>query len=239
MKSGVSGTSKWLIGATATIAMVAGGLALGSNMGFKFNAQIISGAGAAPKFDNWLSFPENGPYPKASNVCSQLGLLSTGPAATRGSVARVSNISTGLLQTFTCGGALGSFTVTKGEAMKIRTNNAAIPTFNAIIVGSDDPNNTIVIVPGVGAAPKFDNWVSVPYHTTAVKAADLCTDMGLTSTGPTALRGTVARMSVISTGFLQTYTCGGALGSFTLTVGEGIKVRTNNATAKNWVASHF
>jgi hypothetical protein len=228
-----------VIGATAIVAMVAGGLALGSNMGFKFNAQIVSGTGASPKFDNWFSVPDNNPYPKAANVCSQLGLLSTGPTATRASVARISSVSAGSLQTFTCGGLAGSFSLTKGEAIKIRTNNPAVVTFNSIVVGSDDPNNPMTIQAGTTASPKFDNWVSVPYHTTAVKAADLCTDIGLTSTGPTATRGTVARISNISLGTLQTFTCGGLAGSFTLTVGEGIKVRTNNATPKNWVASHF
>jgi hypothetical protein len=213
--------------------MVAGGLAIGSNMGFKFNAQILSGVGASPKFDNWVSLPDNSPYVKANNVCNSLGLTSTGAAASRAVVSRLIS-STGVLQSYTCGNStLGAFTLIKGEAIKVRNN----VTINSIVVGADDPSNTIPIQTGAGASPKFDNWVSVPYHTTAVKANDLCLDMGLTSTGAAAGRGVVSRL-ISSTGVLQSYTCGNStLGAFTVTVGEGIKVR--NATAKSWLASHF
>jgi len=233
MRSGINSKSKWVIAATMAVAMVAGGLAIGSNMGFKFNAQIVAGVGAAPKFDNWISLPDNSPYVKANNVCTSLGLTSTGATASRGVVSRLT-ASSGVLTSYTCGAStLGAFALVKGEAIKIRNN----VTINAIVVGADDPSNTIPIQAGVGAAPKFDNWVSVPYHTTAVKANDLCTDMGLTSTGPTASRGVVSRLTA-SSGVLGSYTCGAStLGAFAVTVGEGIKVRNN--AAKSWLASHF
>jgi len=233
MRSGINSKSKWVVAATVAVAMVAGGLAIGSNMGFKFNAQIVAGAGASPKFDNWLSLPDNGPYPKANNICTSFGLTSTGPNSTRGVVTRLI-ASTGAPVSYTCGTAtFGAFALVKGEAIKIRNN----VTINSIVVGADDPTNTIPIASGVGASPKFDNWVSVPYHTTAVKANDLCTDMGLTATGPNSTRGVVTRL-IASTGAPVSYTCGTAtFGAFTVTVGEGIKVRNN--AAKSWLASHF
>jgi len=233
MRSGINSKSKWVIAATMAVAMVAGGLAIGSNMGFKFNAQIVAGVGASPKFDNWLSLPDNSPYVKANNVCTSLGLTSTGLNATRGVVSRLIS-STGGFSNYTCGAAtIGAFTLVKGEAIKIRNN----VTINSIVVGADDPSNTIPIQAGAGASPKFDNWVSVPYHTTAVKANDLCTDMGLTATGANASRGVVSRL-IASTGGFSNYTCGAAtIGAFTVTVGEGIKVRNN--AVKSWLASHF
>jgi len=233
MRNGINSKSKWVIGVTVAVAMVAGGLALGSNMGFKYNAQILAITGASPKSDNWFSFPENSPYTKANNVCTLLGLTSTGPAASRGVVSRLI-ASSGFLQSYTCGAStIGAFPVIKGEGMKIRHATA----LNAIIVGADDPANTIPILAVTGASPKTDNWVSVPYHTTAVKANDLCTDMGLTSTGPAASRGVVSRL-ITSSGFLQSYTCGAStIGAFPVTVGEGVKVR--NTVAKSWLASHF
>jgi len=233
MRSGINSKSKWVIAATMAVAMVAGGLAIGSNMGFKFNAQIVAGAGASPKFDNWISLPDNSPYVKANNVCTSLGLTSTGVNSTRGVVSRLIS-STGGFANYTCGAAtVGAFTLVKGEAIKIRNN----VTINAIVVGADDPSNTIPIQTGAGASPKFDNWVSVPYHTTAVKANDLCTDMGLTSTGVNSTRGVVSRL-IASTGGFGNYTCGAAtVGAFAVTVGEGIKVRNN--AAKSWLASHF
>lgn len=233
MKSGINSKSKWVIAGTVAVAMVAGGLAIGSNMGFKFNAQIVSGVGTSPKFDNWISLPDNSPYTKANNVCSSLGLVSTGANSGRGVVSRLT-ASSGALSNYTCGlNTLGAFALVKGEAIKVRNP----VTINSIIVGADDPSNTIAIQAGVGTSPKFDNWVSVPYHTTAVKASDLCADMGLVSTGPNSGRGVVSRLTA-STGALSNYTCGlNTLGAFTITVGEGIKVR--NPAAKSWLASHF
>jgi len=233
MKSGINSKSKWVIAGTVAVAMVAGGLAIGSNMGFKFNAQILSGVGNAPKFDNWISLPDNSPYVKANNVCVSLGLVSTGVNSTRGVVSRLTS-STGGLVNYTCGTLTATaFSLVKGEAIKVR--NPA--TINAIVVGADDPSNTIPIQTGVGNAPKFDNWVSVPYHTTAVKASDLCADMGLVTTGANSGRGVVSRLTS-STGSLVNYTCGTLTATaFAVTVGEGIKVR--NPVAKSWLASHF
>jgi len=233
MRSGINSKSKWVIAATMAVAMVAGGLAIGSNMGFKFNAQIVAGAGASPKFDNWLSLPDNSPYVKANNVCTSLGLTATGANSTRGIVSRLTS-SSGAFQNYICGtSTLGAFTLVKGEAIKLRNPL----TINAIVVGADDPSNTIPVQAGVGASPKFDNWISAPYHTTAVKASDLCTDMGLTATGVNSARGVVSRLTA-SSGAFQNYICGtSTLGAFAVTVGEGLKVRNN--AAKSWLASHF
>jgi hypothetical protein len=77
----------------------------------------------------------------------------------------------------------------------------------------------------------------VPYHTTAVKANDLCADMGLSSTGANTGRGLVARL-VASSGAAQTYTCGNSsVLAFSLVTGEAVRVR--NPVAKSWLPSHF
>lgn len=225
--------SKWLIAATVAVAVVAGGLAIGSNMGFKYNA-VITGAAPAPKGDNWFSFPDNNPYPKASNICTSLGLTTTGLNTGRAIVSRMIT-SSGTLQSYTCGTATATaFNTIKGEAFRIRQPNT--PSLNAIIVGSDDPVNTVAIETG-SPAPKGDNWRSVPYHTTAVKASDLCIDMGLITTGLNSGRGTLSRL-VTSTGSLNTYTCGTTTATaFPITVGEGVRIRST--VAKSWLASHF
>lgn len=233
MKHGVNNSSKWLIAATVAVAVVAGGLALGSNMGFKFNAQMIAAGGALPKGDNWLSLPDNNPYNKANLVCQQLGLTSTGLNSTRGVVSRLTS-SSGVFSNYTCGTNTAlAFAPIVGESLKVRN-----PTLlNGIVVGSDNPNNTTPIVAAGGALPKGDNWVSVPYHTTAVKANDLCGDIGLTTTGLNANRGVVSRLTA-SSGVFSNYTCGTNTAlAFTLTTGEGVKVR--NPVAKSWLPSHF
>jgi hypothetical protein len=236
MKHGIHNSSKWLIAATAAVAVIAGGLALGSNMGFKFNAQIHPGVlpSPLPEGDNWVSLPDNNPYNKANLVCQHLNLLSAGINSTRGVVSRLIS-SSGVFQNYTCGTNTAlAFAPVVGEALKVR-NPAAI--LNGILVGSDNPNNTTPLVATGGALPKGDNWVSVPYHTTALKANDLCADMGLTATGVNSTRGIISRLTA-STGVFQNYTCGTNTAlAFGVTTGEAAKVR--NPVAKSWLPSHF
>jgi hypothetical protein len=235
MKQGIHNNSKWIVAATAVVALVAGGLALGSNMGFKFNAQIFGpGVPATAKGDSWLTLPDNSPYNKANILCTQLGLISTGAPAGRGIVARLI-ASTGGSVIYTCGQNTAlAFNIVQGEGIRLR-NPVLI---NGIIVGSDNPNNTTPIFgPGVPATAKGDNWVSVPYHTTAIKANDLCADMGLTTTGAPAGRGLVARL-IASTGGSVIYTCGQNTAlAFNLVTGEAVRVR--NPSSKSWLPSHF
>jgi hypothetical protein len=202
-------------------------------MGFKFNAQVFTTGGALPKGDNWLTLPDNNPYNKANLVCQHLNLVSVGANSTRGVVSRLIT-STGVFQNYTCGTpTAAAFPVITAEAIKIR--NPA--TINGIIVGADNPNNQTPIVASGGALPKGDNWVSVPYHTTAVKANDLCSDMGLVAVGANSTRGVVSRL-ITSTGVFQNYTCGTpTAAAFPLVTGEGAKIR--NPVAKSWLPSHF
>jgi len=242
MKHGIHNSSKWLIAATAAVAVIAGGLALGSNMGFKFNAQVHPGVAPSPlpEGDNWVSVPDNSPYQTtqgAKILCQQLGLVSVGVNTTRGVVSRLIS-SSGVFQNYTCGTNTAlAFTPVQGEALKVRNPSTAPTPINGIIVGSDNPNNTTSIVAAGSPLPKGDNWVSVPYHTTAIKANDLCSDMGLTTTGVNTARGIVSRLTA-STGVLQNYTCGTNTAlAFIVTTGEGAKVR--NPVAKSWLPSHF
>jgi hypothetical protein len=120
MKHGIQRSSKWAIAATVAVAVIAGGLALGSNMGFKFNAQILSPGGTAPKGDNWLSVPDNNPYNKANLVCQHLNLVATGLNTARGVVSRLIT-STGGFQNYTCGtSTVLAFTLVTGEGVKVR-----------------------------------------------------------------------------------------------------------------------
>jgi hypothetical protein len=120
MKHGIHSSSKWLIAATAVVALVAGGLALGSNMGFKFNAQVAGAGTPLPKGDNWVSVPYHTTAVKANDLCSDIGLTSTGVNATRGLVGRLI-ASSGAPQTYTCGtSSVAAFNLVTGEAVRVR-----------------------------------------------------------------------------------------------------------------------
>jgi len=214
-----------------------GGLALGSNMGFQITVPIASGAGVSPKYDNWLSIPLNNPYPKANSLCAGLGLVSTGPNASRGVVSRLI-CSTGVLANYTCGSAtVGAFALVKGEGVKVR-NPVAI---SSPLFGSHDPTFAIPLCGDcfTGASPKSETWVSVPYHFVGKKADAICNDAGLYS--GTSCASVVSRL-IPSSGGLANYTCGSStLGAFTLTIGEAVKIRVNGPAGGvgPWVPSHW
>jgi hypothetical protein len=72
------------------------------------------------------------------------------------------------------------------------------------------------------------NWVSIPYHTTAVNAADIKTQIGANFSGITRWNNT--------THAYQSYT---GLGTpFNLTAGEGYAIKVKTATT-TWTPSHY
>jgi hypothetical protein len=81
------------------------------------------------------------------------------------------------------------------------------------------------------AAPKKDNWISIPYHTTMTRASDVCTLVGLT----TLLSGSVIRVNgdpaapaATTTCTCSTTVCTGT-NNFSLVMGEAVLVRKNAA----------
>ncbi len=114
--------TRWLIAATVAMAIVAGGLALGSNMGFKINKPLTPFvAASAPVGDNWITLPYNVPYVKAQDVCDQLGLAPGDTVFRR-------NAATGTSQLRTCGpGIFGNYVLVPGEAVRVRPAAAAGP----------------------------------------------------------------------------------------------------------------
>jgi hypothetical protein len=106
-------------------------------------------------------------------------------------------------------------------------NNVATPA-SAVLVGASD--ETLALPPIYGnfkanGAPKKDNWISVPYHTTWVTAKDVCTTFGLTA----ALSGAVIRINAdpAASPNLVSYTCSSAALGFNIVMGEALLVRKN------------
>jgi hypothetical protein len=227
--------------ALGLLALVGGGLALGSNMGFEITVPVVTGA-PSPNGDNWISVPFDNPYAKASTLCTELGLISSGPSVGRAVVSRLS-CTLGATQNYTCGtNTLLAFTLVKGEAIKVRS---AVP-IAAPVIGAHDPGFAVPLCgyscdprPPDFPAPKGDNWVSLPYHFAGQKANSVCEDAGLTSTGPHACRGVVSRLTASSGGLLN-YTCGtNTVLAFSLTIGEGIRIRQGSVPAPPWTPSHW
>lgn len=216
----------------AAAMVIAGGVVTASNTGFKMNKPLAQ-SGAGQIGANWTSVPYFNPYGNVGAFCAQTGLITSGTL--RDTVADIDPV-TGVTTTVTCGtaGANGR-AIVAGRGLRIRRPTTVVGTTSIIIVGSHNPSQSIT-VPDAGTGAIGTLWFSVPYHTTAVTAADLCLSSGLTSAG--TLRATIARLNA-STGVTTTVTCGTAgAGTLSLVLGEAVAIREPNGPL-SFIPAHF
>jgi hypothetical protein len=201
-------TRKTVLTLSLALVLVVGGLVVASNMGFKYVPNF-----AVPSADYWLSVPYNNNYTVADDVCNDLG------AATL--VSRF-DTPTGIRQDWTC--PFGTnFTVTSGEGLFVRVGSASTP----VIVGSHDP--TLAIPAGGFTVVNTDWFLSIPYHTTAAVADDICLEVGPNAT-------LISRFDT-GTGIRQDWTCPFGT-NFTVNIGEALAVRVGAATSA-FTPSHY
>lgn len=212
----------------ATI-LVAGGVAVASNTGFKINKPLVV-AGAGQIGNNWLSIPYFNPYGNGNTLCTQLGLVSTG--ITRAALVKI-DPATGAAVSANCGNAAG-FTWLAGQGVRVRNAGTGAPT-SAIVVGSHNPAQSLTLPKsGAGAIGSF--WFAVPYHTTAVTAADLCASIGMTAAGIN--RGSIGRLNATNGAFTSANCGTSAATALTLVLGEAVRLREPTA-AITFVPAHF
>lgn len=200
-------TRKTLLTLSLAAVLVAGGLVVASNMGFKFVPGMVT-----PGVDHWLSVPYNNNYSVANDVCNDIG-----PTATL--VSRFDS-GTGIRQDWTCPWGT-AFTVTSGEGLFVRVSASTTP----VLVGSHDPNLTI---PQAGFTVGVDNFLSIPYHTTATVANDICAEVGNASL--------VSRFDT-PTQIRQDWTCPWGT-NFTINIGEALGVRVSGANP-GFIPAHY
>lgn len=219
----------------AAVMLLAGGVAMASNTGFKINKPVMI-AGAGQIGNNWTAIPYFNPYGNAAALCTQTGLSSAG-IGSRGVITKLNPV-TGISASATCGtGPAATLLIEPGLGVLIRNaGNISFPApTSIIIVGSHNPALSVT-VPAAGAGAIGDTWLSVPYHTTAVTAADLCASSGLVSTGLS--RATVTRLNGV-TGTSTSASCGtAAAGTLNLVLGEAVRIRQPLIPA-TFIPAHF
>jgi hypothetical protein len=223
----------------AATMVIAGSAAIASNTGFKINKglRLVQPTDTGSKGSNWVSVPYFNPYNNGTDFCTQTGLRGS-PAGNTTLLAKVDPV-TGSTQSVNCTAA-GTFQITPGLGIRIRpaaiVGGIANPS-SIIIVGSHNPSLSLTIPkPGAGQIGTF--WFSVPYHTTAVTAADLCASIGLTSTGPLN-KGSVSRLDPNS-GSTTIGTCGTSTATnLVLNLGEAVTLREILASPLTFVPAHF
>jgi len=252
--------SRTTVAAVVAVVLIiaAGGAAVASNMGFKMNKGLYPPNAAKPGAgDNWASLPYNRPYNSYADLCTQLALPP-------GSQLTQVNPQTGTAQgPCTCG--TGCATTNKLDlsnivpasllpggvpapylGVKIRSTAFVAGTSSGIVVGSHNPSLQALLVPIFNAAtcPTQGTsagvgitWLSVPYHTTAVTANDLCVQLNLPTGG-----AVITRVDPVI-GNLPPVLCNtAAAANLNLVLGEAIKVRRSGGVPCAPIASiaaHF
>ena len=221
---------------TALAIMLAGGAAIASNAGFKINMPIhpFPGGPTTAVGDNWISLPNFNPYVTVGGLCSQVGLASGIAKATVTTVNPVNGVADSQ-QCGTAGAAAAN--LIPGRAYRIRQPAAVTPPpFSIIIVGSHNPALNIHLEDLVGSGPVGSNWISIPYHTTAVTFQDFCNSSGLTQTP--LVKASLTQIDP-TTGTPNNQLCGTA-GATTanLVLGRAMRVHEPNGP-KDFIPAHY
>jgi hypothetical protein len=216
----------------AAAVLVAGGVVTASNTGFKMNKPLVQ-QGAGQIGNNWTSIPYFNPYGNAGAFCTQTGLVTSG--GLRDIIVDINPVN-GVTTSVSCGTpAATALAITTGRGLRIRRPSTIVGATSIIIVGSHNPSASIT-VPDSGLGNIGTLWFAVPYHTTAVTAADLCLSSGLTSSG--GLRATIGRLNATN-GVTTTVSCGtAAAGTLNLVLGEAVAIKEPNGPL-SFIPAHF
>lgn len=201
-----------IVAVIAGLAVLVGGVATASNMGFKFVPSMQSG-----KAYN-LSLPWNNNYTNAESIFSDVGGLDR--------VARVTT-SGGYSSWLGLGNGGDNFPVAKGEAYVLFTAAALLPP-TPVVVGSHDPNYTYNFPTGAYNA-------AAPYHQTYQVAQDLFAALGTSC--PTQL-DRVARVDDDTAAFVSWLGLGNGGDNFPMTLGKGVVVFMT-APCNGFVWAHY
>lgn len=195
--------TKALFALAVVAVLLIGTAAIASNMGFKISIPLAAGTA-----NNWVSIPYYNSYSNAGAMFADITNASQ--------VSRWDNTGAAFQS---WNGARGTnFTVTAGEAYLVKVSSAT----NWIVVGSHNPSLVISLTAGTA-----NNWVAVPYHTTAANAGALFTQITNASQ--------VSRWDNTGAAF-QSWN--GARGTnFTVTAGEGVLVKVSSAST--WTPAHY
>lgn len=257
----MSRSGMWKVGVTLVLAVAlmvtAGGLVIGSNLGFKINKNVFGNnlQNFLPKNNTYLSLPYNHPYTTTENLCTALGITNGKIIKFNPQIGSVTSNSIGTSSS-TCNGPRASggcsttcsetgFTHVCGTAQTLQEPDLPCVSsaglliqdvggpaagHGAVLVGSSNETKPWPILRGVAtfSAPTGENYVSVPYHSTWVTAADVCASLTAFSPG---LTGSVIRINAAD-GSAATNVCPNS-NPFTLVLGESLLVRKTSLTGGN------
>lgn len=198
------------------LALLLGGVATASNMGFKFVPNI----GANQAFD--LSLPWNNNYTKANGLFNDI----KASAPTLVSVSKFTPNSK-LSDWFVGAAPANNFNVVKGEGYIVKAGSGGVTSF--VLVGSHDPNYTFSFT----ANQAFS--AAAPYHQTFTKVNQLFNDLK-TKLGATSI-ASVSKFTANSK-LTDWFTGAAPANNFNLDLGMGVIVKAQ-AGGSGYVWPHY
>ncbi len=203
-------TVRGLLAGIAGLALLMGGFAIASNMGFKF---VPSVPGSGNAFN--LSLPWNNNYTDAKSLLTDVN----DGGNDINSVGMITPDST-LTEWFGIGGV--NFTIRKGEAYTLVSRSDASGPITPVIVGSHDPNYSITFSYALGQNA-FN--AAAPYHQTFTTAKALFDDMGAANVS------SVAKFDPDLT-LVEWFDIGGV--NFPLELGAGVVIYSKQEFTYSW-----
>ncbi len=207
-----------LVAALAGFALLLGGVAVASNMGFKFVPDLPVAAGANGYN---LSLPWNNNYTNADSLLVDMQVY--------GAIDSVAKFETNSATTNWFGFGVGgvNFALTKGEAYIVYAGAGNPGNVHPVVVGSHDPNFTFTFPAGAFNA-------AAPYHQTYTTAD------GVLVAIQTACPGKIDSVARFETNSATSAWFGFGVGgvNFPLTLGQGVIVNANSSCA-GFVWAHY
>jgi hypothetical protein len=263
----------WVVlGVAVALFVTSGGLLVASNMGFKMNKALARGAVTGTNVGvSWVSIPFNNPYGTFRGLCKafvdQFGYSNALAGAITFDQILVNTVNVnGAARTVNCFTCCGDATCTKNpadvncnhslvqdgtvsggpHATRIRITGTAVTSpQNLILVGSSNEGQKTpgMLAPSVTNTNISHNWITIPYHTTAQKASDICVALGATLPN-----SAIAIARIDQLGATTQYSCGTSAtlaNNFSIVIGEGIRITKSTTTfppalpAGGIVPAHF
>jgi hypothetical protein len=246
-----------VVGTVVALFVVSGGLLMASNMGFKINKGLSRGNVANSNIGvNYVSIPNNNPYSTFRGMCKafvdQFGFTTAGASSINVEQILVNTVNAnGSARNVNCFTCCGDATCTKNpadvncnhslvqdgtvsgglHATRIRiSGTTATSPVNIVMVGSSNESQLTpgLLQPSIANTNVGHNWLSVPYHTTWLKAADVCTSLGAT-----LINSAITVSRIDPAGATTSFSCGSSATlatNFNIVIGEGVRVLKSNTS---------
>jgi len=204
-------------------------IAIASNMGFKLNYNLVTNT--AGNNVNWVSLPYFDNYSVAEDICTDINTVDC--AAGTATSVKYFDTANNADVTHSCGSTKNNFNINAGISYGVFVSTSC--TYKLVGSHDDSYDSTLGVSFLTNAAGNNINRISVPYHTQAAAAENLCTEIN------SACSNIVSSIKYFDTANNTdiTHSCGSTKNNFSITPGTGYAAIVTAAGSSCWHPSHY